>query len=229
MEGVMISTGYADGPYVELVRDILKTSTVDGWLYLLLWILAEPEGTAPSLLVLDDFDLGTNRENLKFISHLYKRLNPAKRPAMNIIVVVITQDIDAANALCSLNGGQRVRPLEGFYEKNFVHKTMNFIKLAGQNFHLTNPAWKRAKWTRELLVQVVEYNFTQDELSTIGDFDFIMEDMTPYQAKRAAASKLLDSCAGMTTSPRKNKVTNESSTIHVFELLLLCSACELTC
>ena len=121
---------------------------------------------------------------------------------MNIIVVVITQDIDAANALCSLNGGQRVRPLEGFYETNFVHKPMDFLKLASRNFRLTNPTWKQAKWTRELLVQVVEYNFMQDQLKTIRDLDFIMEGVTPYQAKRAATAKLLDSCAGMPTGPR---------------------------
>ena len=62
LKGIMISTGDEEGSYVELVRDILQTATVEGWLHLLLWSLSEPKGSAPALLVLDDFDLGPHGE-----------------------------------------------------------------------------------------------------------------------------------------------------------------------
>jgi hypothetical protein len=210
IKGIMVSTQAADGLYVKLLADILETSKVDGWLNLFLWIMAEPAGSLPSLLILDDFNLDTNRDNLQFISHLYKRLNPPNRPTVNIIVVVITQDKHVANELCALNGGQRVRPMEGFYETkkddDIVHNMLTFMKVRNKNHILTKPIWQAAKWTRELLVQMVEYHFTAAELTSIGDLHFVTESMTPYQAKAAVTAKLLESKAGMPISPGSREV-----------------------
>ena len=203
IKGIMVSTESAAGLYVKLLQEILKVSKVEGWLYLLLFVLSEPKGSMPSLLILDDFNLDENGENLNFISHLYKRMNPPNRRALNIMVVVITQDINAANTLCAMNGGQRVRPLEGFYEtqENAWNKFLTATNFRGTNDLLTNPVWKSSTWTKELLIQMLEYHFTKEEMESIGEPDFITEKMTPYEAKIADSAKLLKGMAGMPVSP----------------------------
>lgn len=182
IKGIMISPrGSTERQlYVEAAEEILEMSNIKGWLYLLLWILDEPRRAKTSLLILDDFILDTGeRENLAFIAEIYKCLNPPDSPTMNVVTVVMTQYKDAANALCALNGGKRVRPLEGFYEtETNPWFKLPFLKSPANRF-LTHPSWKGGKWTRKLLVRMIEYHFTQLELAEIQDFDFITEDMTP--------------------------------------------------
>lgn len=99
------------------LRKILDLSNVEGWLHRLLFVLSQPQGEKPSLLILDDFVLDTvGGENLGFITQLYKCRNPSGFPTLNVVLVVITQFKEAPDALCNLNGGQRLRPIEGFYE-----------------------------------------------------------------------------------------------------------------
>lgn len=205
IKGIMVSTESAAGLYVKLLQEILEVSKVEGWLALLLMVLSEPKGSMPSLLILDDFNLDENRENLNFISHLYKRLNPPNRRTLNIMVVVITQDEEAANLLCAMNGGQRVRPLEGFYEtqENLWQQILTAMKVRGTNALRTKPVWKGSTWTKKLLIQMLEYHFTEAELKSIGEPDFITEQMTPYEAKAAASAKLFEGMGGMPVSPKK--------------------------
>ncbi|KAL3902420.1 MAG: hypothetical protein SGARI_005844 [Bacillariaceae sp.] len=105
LQGFMISTHASSGSYVEILAELLEASNTKGWLSALLLAMNEPHDRLPSLLILDDFSLDTAGENIKFIENLYKLMNPPKRNKMNIIVVVITQRKDAADALCDLNGG----------------------------------------------------------------------------------------------------------------------------
>lgn len=203
IKGIMVSPrGSTERQlYVEAAQEILDMSNIKGWLYLLLWILDEPRRAKPSLLILDDFILDTGeRGNLAFIAEIYKCLNPPDAPTMNVVVVVMTQYKDAADALCALNGGKRVRPIEGFYETatNPLFELPVLKPLANRT--LTHPTWKRGKWTRKLLLRMIEYHFTRLELEEIKDFDFIAEDMTPYDAKVAVEAKL-DTEAQRLTSP----------------------------
>mmetsp|Transcript_13224 Transcript_13224/g.25379 ORF Transcript_13224/g.25379 Transcript_13224/m.25379 type:complete len:127 (-) Transcript_13224:310-690(-) len=108
LKGLMLAVGKSTErhPYVEMIEKILDMSNVEGWLHLLLFVLNQPLGEKPSLLVLDDVVLDNGGANLGFIEQLYKCLNPPGFPTLNVVVVVITQFKDAADALCSLNGGQ---------------------------------------------------------------------------------------------------------------------------
>lgn len=206
LKGIMLAVGNSTErhPYVERIGKILEMSNVEGWLHLLLFVLSQPQGEKPSLLVLDDFVLDDGGENLGFITQLYKCLNPPGFPTLNVVVVVITQFKDAADALCNLNGGQRVRPIEGFYEPDASPwSNLPFLKHL-KNRHLTHPTWKGSKWTRKLLLKVLEYNFTRDQLKAIEDkeFAFIGKDMTPYMAKTAVEA-LLDTETVGPKSPSK--------------------------
>jgi hypothetical protein len=103
-----------------------------------------------------------------------------------------------------LNGGQRVRPIEGFCEPDASPwSNWPFLKHL-KNRHLTVPTWRGSRWTRSLLLKVLEYNFTRDQLNTIEDkeFAFIREDMTPYTAKTAVEA-LLDTETVRPKSPSK--------------------------
>jgi hypothetical protein len=206
LKGIMLAVGNSTErhPYVEMIEKILEMSNVEGWLHLLLFVLSQPQGEKPSLLVLDDFVLDDGGENLGFITQLYKCLNPPGFPTLNVVVVVITQFKDAADALYNLNGGQRVRPIEGFCEPDASPwSNWPFLKHL-QNRHLTRPTWRGSRWTRSLLLKVLEYNFTRDQLNTIEDkeFAFIREDMTPYTAKTAVEA-LLDTETVRPKSPSK--------------------------
>jgi hypothetical protein len=99
--------------------------------------------------------------------------------------------------------------MEGFYyemkkdDDSIVHNMLTFIKVRkvrNTDDILSKPIWQAAnKWTRELLVQMVEYHFTAAELTSIGDLHFVTESMTPYQAKAAVTAELLECKQGRDT------------------------------
>jgi hypothetical protein len=175
LKGFMVSTQRVSEPYVKTFADLLGASSVEGWFHVFMLPMNEPLGSLPSLLILDDFTLDSDRKNLDFIERLYKGMNPPDADPVTMIVVVITHKRDAADALCSLNGGYRVRPMEGFYTGT------NFIK----------PQWKSAHWNRALLIDVVKYHHPNQ----FEDFSFVKEG-TPYLVLQKARSKVLSAISG---------------------------------
>jgi hypothetical protein len=142
----------------------------------------EPENLEPSLLILDGFNsLGQDDVNKKIIKQLYGLMNADKR----MIVVVITQEDAVANTLCSLNGGARVAPLLGTY--------------VGKE---TSPTWNGMRWTRDLLIEAVRYEFPGKFLQD-DEADFIVDGMTPLLAVKAAGLKTRTGIGPR--SPRKKK------------------------
>ena len=174
----MVSTQASSGLYVENLAEMLKATKVKGWFHALLLGMDEPKEELPSLLVLDDFSLDAGGKNLEFMEHPYKSMNPPKAPKKNMVVVVMTQNKDAADALCNLNGGRRVRPISGFYdtrERDFGHKVLTATKMRDQQHLLTHPTWKGSQWTKELLIQVLRYHFSESELEQIQNYDFVKD------------------------------------------------------
>ena len=55
--------------------------------------------------------------NLEFIKAMYTEMNILNHEK-NIFVVVMTQDKQVANALCRLNGLERVQPLPGYFDES---------------------------------------------------------------------------------------------------------------
>jgi hypothetical protein len=78
------------------------------------------------------------------------------------------QEKEVANKLCNLNGRQRIAPLPGTY--------------TGEE---TSPSWNGMKWSRDLLIEAVRYEFPET-FPTNHEFDFIVGGMTPLQAIKAA-------------------------------------------
>jgi hypothetical protein len=209
LQGLMVSTKRSTGLYVEILAGLLGASSVEGWLHVLLLALDEPRNRLPFLLILDDFDLDIGGNNLQFIEYLYKSLNPPRGRKKNIMVVVMTQNPKAANSLCKLNGGRRVRPIDGFYdarENDFVEKILTGVfKIRKPEHILTHPTWKGSVWTKDLLKEVLQYHLSESEFSSFGNFDFVKEGMAPFLVIQEARSILRLPTAGKPTSPRKRK------------------------
>mmetsp|Transcript_787 Transcript_787/g.2296 ORF Transcript_787/g.2296 Transcript_787/m.2296 type:complete len:340 (-) Transcript_787:1611-2630(-) len=207
LQGLMVSTQASSGSYVEVFADLLEASNTKGWLSALLLAMNEPHDRLPSLLILDDFSLDTTGENIKFIENLYKLMNPPKRDKLNIIVVVMTQRKDAADALCHLNGGVRVVPIKGFYETkkdDVLHNMMKAFKLQTQERVLTHPTWKGSRWTTSLLIEVLKYHLKPADFVSLENTDFVQDGMTPFQVLQKATSMIESRMAGEPTSPRKS-------------------------
>lgn len=206
IQGFMVSTQASSGLYVENLAEMLKATKVKGWFHALLLGMDEPKEELPSLLILDDFSLDAGGKNLEFMEHLYKSMNPPNAPKKNIIVVVMTQNRDAADALCRLNGGRRVRPISGFYnnrEHDIGHKVLTATKMRDPQHVLTHPTWKSSQWTTDLLIQVLRYHFSESELEQIQNYDFVKDGDNPVEVLQEAESRLLASKAGRPTSPRR--------------------------
>ena len=220
------STGLS---YVEILANLLllnaSSSSFRGWLHVVLEALDEPRNRVPSLLILDDFDLdnGGKNNNIQFIEYLYKSLNPPTRGRKkNIMVVVLTRNQRAANALCNLNGGCRVRPTKGFFyyydttrENDWIEKFLiSVMKIRKpEHHHLTHPTWKGSRWTKDLLIKVLHYHLSDSEFSSLeNNFDFVKEGMTPFSVIQEATS-ILSACrkASQPTSPRKRKKSEDCS------------------
>jgi hypothetical protein len=163
--GLMLTGQDLDDDYMTQLSTHLGATAVNGWIHALLLAMDEPENLEPSLLILDGFNsLGEGNVNERFIKRLYGLMNAQK----NMIVVVSTQEETVANKLCSLNGGQRIAPLPGTY--------------TGEE---TSPKWNGMKWSRDLLIKAVRYKFPE-KFPMNHEFDFIVDDMTPLQAIKAA-------------------------------------------
>lgn len=214
LQGLMVSTKASTGLYVEILAGLLDASSVKGWLHVVLLALDEPRNRVPSLLILDDFDLDDGRKNLQFIEYLYKSLNSPRGRKKNIMVVVMTQNQDAANSLCNLNGGRRVRPIDGFYdtrENDLIEKLLTSVmKIRKPEHHLTHPIWKGSLWTKDFLMKVLHYHLSDSEFSSYENFDFVKEGMPPFSVIQEANSILRLPTAGKPTSPRKRKSGDSS-------------------
>eukprot|EP00977_Amphora_coffeiformis_P002790 scaffold528_cov165-Amphora_coffeaeformis.AAC.2 len=77
-------------------------------------IMVSPRGSTQRQLYVEALGEILEISNIK--GEIYKYLIPPDSPTMNVVVIVMTQYKDAANALCALNGDKRVQPIEGFYE-----------------------------------------------------------------------------------------------------------------
>ena len=206
IQGFMVSTQASSGLYVENLAEMLKATKVKGWFHALLLGMDEPKEKLPSLLILDDFSLDAGGKNIEFMEHLYKSMNPPNASKKNIIVVVMTQNKDAADALCNLNGGRRVRPISGFYdarEHDIGHKVLTATKMRDPQHLLTHPTWKGSQWTKDLLIQVLRYHFSESELEQIQSYDFVKDGHNPFDVLQEAESRFLASKAGRPASPRK--------------------------
>ena len=67
LKGFMVSTQRVSEPYVKTFADLLGASSVEGWFHVFMLPMNEPLGSLPSLLILDDFTLDSDRKNLDFI------------------------------------------------------------------------------------------------------------------------------------------------------------------
>lgn len=89
----------------------------------------------------------------------------------NIFVVVMTHNREVANE-CASNGGQRVKPIPGFY--------------TGEK---ESPVWKEPPWSRDLLVGAIRFEnpgeFEEDEQCA-----FVKEGITPLEAVQQANNEL---------------------------------------
>jgi hypothetical protein len=187
LKGFMLTGQYLDNDCMLQLSAHLGATAVKGWVHALLLAMDEPENLEPSLLSLDGFNsLGEDNVNEAFIKTLYGLMNATK----NMIVVISTQEETVANKLCSLNGGQRIVPLPGTY--------------TGEE---TSPTWNGMKWSRDLLIEAVRYEFPE-KFPTNHEFDFIVGGMTPLQAKKAALSSLRRTGkGGPSGSPKKKNAT----------------------
>ena len=206
LQGIMIQPQQDGGDYMESVASLLKASNVEGWLNLLLFVLNEkPRTKKPSLLVLDDFFFDEEGRNKRFISRIYNTLKRAQSERYNIIVVVITKEKHVADCLCSMNGGERIQPMVGRYEtkeNDVLFKAQCALKLADERQPLTNPTWKLVRWTKDLLIEAVKYEFPESELESIS-YDFIEDGMTPLQVCGMVAAKLQAGTGRWPVSPRR--------------------------
>ena len=153
----------------------LNSSTIERYYSPSSSLLCNSRMMSRSPEIVDSFNsLGKDEVNLHFIKGLYGLINGKK----NLFVVVATQNKQVADALCGLNGGQRIAPIRGCYSGDCK----------------TSPNWKEEKWGRSLLIEAIRYQFNDNESSEkFGDeckFDFISDDMTPLQATMAAARSL---------------------------------------
>jgi len=175
VKGFMVTGQMIDEDYMSMLAEKVGATGVKGWVHALLLAMDQPLTHQPSILILDSFNsLGKDEVNLHFIKGLCGLINGKK----NLFVVVATQNKQVADALCGLNGGQRIAPIPGCYSGD----------------DKTSPNWKEEKWGRSLLIEAIRYQFNDNEFSEkFGDdckFDFISDDMTPLQATMAAARSL---------------------------------------
>lgn len=187
VKGFMLTGQALDNDYMSQLSAHLGATAVNGWVHALLLAMDEPENLEPSLLVFDGFNsLGKDNVNEDFIKNLYGLMNAKK----NMIIVVSTQEKTVANKLCSLNGGQRIAPLPGTY--------------TGEE---TLPMWNGMKWSRDLLIEAVRYEFPE-KFPNNHEFDFIVGGMTPLQAIKAALLYLRRTGkGGPPGSPKKKQAT----------------------
>ena len=175
LKGFMVTGQMMDEDYMSMLAEKVGATGVKGWIHALLLAMDQPLTHQPSILILDGFNsMGKDQANLQFIKWLYGLINGK----MNLFVVVATQNKQVADALCELNGGQRIAPIPGSY--------------AGDD--KISPHWKEEKWSRSLLIEAIRYQFNDNESAeNFGDdcmFEFISNDMTPLQATMAAARSL---------------------------------------
>ena len=189
VKGFMVTGQMIDEDYMSVLGEKVGATGVKGWIHALLLAMDRPHTHQPSILILDGFNsMGKDEVNLHFIKGLYGLINGKK----NLFVVVATQSKHVADALCGLNGGQRIAPMPGCYSGD----------------DKPSPNWKEEKWGRSLLIQAIRYEFNDDESAEkFGDdckFEFISDDMTPLQATMAAARSLRRKTAP--GSPKKLKM-----------------------
>jgi hypothetical protein len=197
IKGFMMSSDTTEDLYVSSMAKLLKASKVEGWLNALLLAMDQPLGETPSLLILDDFNsLGSESRNVDFIKRLYQLMNPMINKK-NMFVVVMTQNEDVANTLCGCNGGQRVRPLKGFYTGT----------------DLTKPVWTLSRWSRTLLVEAIKYEYHKqlgDKDENDDFFSFVEEGMTPLQVSMGAKAAFAAAADHeKPSSPKRRKTTNK--------------------
>lgn len=159
LQGILIQPQQEGGDYMESVASLLKASNVEGWfLNLLLFALNEkPRTKKPSLLVLDDFFLTRKEETRDSFLE--------STTLSNAPIVRFSKEKHVADCVCSMNGGERIQ-------------AQCALKLADERRPLTNPTRKLVHWTKVVLVEAVEYEFSESELESIP-YDFIEDGMTP--------------------------------------------------
>ena len=186
VKGFMLTGQNPNNDYVSQLSAHLGATAVKGWVHALLLAMDEPENLEPSLLILDGFNsLGEDNVNLNFVKTLYGLMNAKK----NMIIVISTQEEVVANKLCSLNGGQRIAPLPGAF--------------TGEE---TSPKWNGMQWSRDLLIEAVRYEFP-GKFPMNHNFDFIVGDMTPLEAIKAALLSLRRTGRGGPLGSPKKKAT----------------------
>ena len=188
VKGFMMSgDGIADEDYMSSLGNALGVKNeVEGWVHALLLAMDEPIGCQPSILILDDFNsLGKEDVNKAFVKKLYGALEGKK----NMYVVLMVSDKSLASKICSINNGQRVRPLPHTY--------------TGEP---TSPEWNGMKWKREELIGAVKYAYPNDFPEPVPNpkFDFVVDGMTPLQAVLAAQGKTRE--VKIPGSPKKKSV-----------------------
>eukprot|EP00977_Amphora_coffeiformis_P009754 scaffold2246_cov162-Amphora_coffeaeformis.AAC.13 len=55
---------------------------------------------------------------------------------------------------------------------------------------MTNLTWKPVHWTKDLLMKAVRYEFSEGDLASVANFDFIKDGMTPLEAVDLIATEL---------------------------------------
>lgn len=187
VKGFMVTGQMIDTDYTSVLAKKIGATGVEGWIHALLLAMDRPLNEQPSILILDSFNsVGTDKVNLHFIKSLYGLMNGKK----NMFVVVVTQNKEVANALCGLNGGQRIAPIPGCYNGD----------------DKTSPTWKEEPWDRERLIEAVRYEFNGEK--SFGDectFDFIVDGMTPLQANIAASKIFREKKTPKSPRPNGNR------------------------
>lgn len=159
LQGMMFTGSTIRGDYMKGMAEFLTGGEeTQGWMRAFLDALDVPEGNQPSLLILDSFDcLGEDDVNLAFIQSLYEVLDSKK----NIYVIVMTNQLDVADALCGMESGQRTFPMPMFY----------------QGSDLAVPRWNGTRWRRELLLLAIRRTFPE-KFPDDFHFDFVRDGMT---------------------------------------------------
>lgn len=140
IKGIMIEGDQLNTNISDKICKVLKATSVEGWIDIMLLAMDTPPQENPSILIIDGVNSrGPDDVNIQLIGALYARMNGMK----NIFVVALTQNQQVAQALIDLNGGQRVKPMPGCFR--------------GQSL---SPEWTQSEWTEHQFTELVQYHCT---------------------------------------------------------------------
>lgn len=140
-------------------------------------------GVYQPILILDDF-LSKTEEELNFVYELCQWADRCR-----VFVLILTDKMDVAHAICQKNSLERIKPLPNSYDLPDGQKKLKL----GDDIH-----WKSFAWTRKELTQYVSMQFDvssipQDEYDENGCLLMTTEGMSPKEAADTVCSYLASS------------------------------------